>query len=97
MKCQDQLFPEKDVNAERKLQRELKRFQEKERLVKRKTEDEKTVNERLSWAHKEIEASAAYQYLIVNRDLTIAYQVLKSIVIAEEHRISKKMNEREDK
>ncbi len=60
------------------------------RMLKRESEDEHTLKERLSWAHKEIEASSAYQYLIVNQDLQIAYEVLKSIVIAEEHRVHNK-------
>jgi guanylate kinase len=60
-----------------------------ERLLKRKTEDEKTLKERLSWANREIEASSAYDYLIVNRNLDIAYEVLKSILVAEEHRVKK--------
>lgn len=36
---------------------------------------------------KEMEDGQHYDYLIVNDDLSIAYEVLKSIVITEEHRI----------
>ena len=39
----------------------------------------------------ELEASSAYDYQIVNDDLITAYQVLRSIVIAEEHRTIEKI------
>ncbi len=58
----------------------------KERLEKRKTEDERTVQKRLSWAEREMELASKYDYKIINKDLNIAYAVLKSIIIAEEHR-----------
>ncbi len=60
-----------------------------ERLIKRQTEDEAKREERLSWAKKEMDLSSSYDYLIVNGDLQVAYSVLKSIVIAEEHKIVK--------
>lgn len=56
------------------------------RLLKRQTEDEKVIQERLSIASKEMEAKHYYDYLIINDDLETAYQVLRSIVIAEEHK-----------
>lgn len=56
------------------------------RLEKRKTESQEKIEQRLEWAKKEIEAGKEYDYKIINDDLKIAYQVLKSIVIAEEHR-----------
>lgn len=58
----------------------------KHRLEKRKTEDEETMKKRLSWAAKEMNLSSEYDYLIVNKDLQIAYGVLRSILIAEEHK-----------
>ena len=61
----------------------------KERLKKRQTEDEAKQLERLSWADKEMSQSSIYDYLIINDDLNVAYSVLKSIVIAEEHKILK--------
>ncbi len=61
-----------------------------ERLIKRKTEDDAKRTERLSWAKKEMERSSFYDFLIVNDDLQVAYSVLKSIVVAEEHRVVKK-------
>lgn len=57
------------------------------RLLARKTEPREETERRLQWAKKEIEAGAEYDYNIVNDNLAIAYQVLRSIVIAEEHRI----------
>jgi len=59
----------------------------KERLIKRKTEDMKTIKKRLSWANNEIEMMANYDYHIVNDNLNLAYAILRSIVIAEEHRV----------
>jgi guanylate kinase len=58
----------------------------KQRLISRKTEDAMTIEERLSWADGEMMMSSRYDYLIVNQDLDIAYQILRSIVIAEEHK-----------
>jgi guanylate kinase len=60
-----------------------------ERLLQRKTEDDGEREKRLSWAHKELEVASCYDFLIINSDLKVAYQVLKSILIAEEHRITK--------
>jgi guanylate kinase len=60
------------------------------RLVKRKTENMETIEKRLSWAKAEIEMMEKYDYHIVNDHLNQAYIVLRSIVIAEEHRIQKK-------
>ena len=59
----------------------------KERLLKRKTETEEKMKERLAWAKHELEQVSHYDYLIVNDNLDIAYAVLKSIFIAEEHKI----------
>ncbi len=61
----------------------------KERLNKRQTEDERTRDERLSWAEREMQLAPLYDFKIVNCNLDIAYTVLKSIVIAEEHRVKK--------
>lgn len=57
----------------------------KKRLTKRKTESPEVIEERLSWAAKEIEAGTHYQHHIVNDDLDKAYQQLRQIVIAEEN------------
>ena len=60
------------------------------RLTKRKTESAEVIEKRLEWAKHEIEMGHHYDYQIVNEDLNTAYQVLKGILIAEEHRINKK-------
>jgi len=62
-----------------------------DRLDRRKTEDEIARKERLSWAEKELQLASLYDYQIINCNLEVAYNVLKSIVIAEEHR-TKKVN-----
>jgi guanylate kinase len=63
-------------------------FEELERrLQARKTEPSEEMNRRLQQAKKEMEIGMTYDYSIVNDSLEIAYQVLRSIVIAEEHRI----------
>lgn len=58
----------------------------KMRLIKRKTESPEIMEERLSWAQKEILMADHYDYRIINDNLVIAYDVLRSILIAEEHK-----------
>lgn len=60
----------------------------KERLIRRKTESIEDIHKRLSWAEAEMNMLNNYNYHIVNDDLNQAYSVLRSIVIAEEHRVS---------
>lgn len=57
------------------------------RLRLRKTESEEVIEKRLDWAKKELTAQNNYDYLIINDDLSKAYEALRSILIAEEHRI----------
>lgn len=57
------------------------------RLVKRHTESPEMIEKRLEWAKRELKAVHYYDYQIINDDLEVAYQVLKSIVIAECHRV----------
>jgi guanylate kinase len=59
------------------------------RLRDRGTEEEIAIQKRLEWSEKEMELAKLYDYQIVNDDLNIAYQALRSIVIAEEHRVQK--------
>ena len=59
----------------------------KERLYARKTESEKVIEQRLSWAEKEMALASRYDYHIINDHLHIAYDILRSILIAEEHRV----------
>lgn len=56
------------------------------RLGKRQTETETSMEKRISWAEGEIKKSKEYDYVIVNEKLEVAYQVLRSILISEEHR-----------
>lgn len=59
----------------------------RQRLLKRKTDSPESIEERLAWAEHEISMAPHYDYHIVNDNLANAYGVLRSIVIAEEHRI----------
>jgi guanylate kinase len=59
----------------------------KERLSKRQTESSSVIEQRLSWAEKELEMVRQYDYHIINDELEDAYAILRSIVIAEEHKI----------
>lgn len=58
----------------------------KERLLKRKTETEANIEKRLSWAKTEISHRGHYDYLVINDNLANTYEVLRSILIAEEHK-----------
>lgn len=56
------------------------------RLYRRRSETEEAIERRLSWAEKEMELISRYDYHIVNDQLKVAYDALRSILIAEEHR-----------
>lgn len=56
------------------------------RLLERKTESEGELEKRLNLAKTELEEGDNYDYQIVNDDIKIAYKVLASIFIAEEHK-----------
>lgn len=58
----------------------------KKRLLKRRTESETMIAERLSWARHEMAAAPLYDYTIVNDKLLVSYEILRSILIAEERR-----------
>ncbi len=58
----------------------------KSRLHRRKSETEEAMAQRLSWAQKEISLASRYHYHIINDHLKVAYEVLRSILIAEEHK-----------
>jgi len=62
----------------------------KERLFKRKTESAAVIEQRLSWAKDEMALAPQYDYQIVNDNLENAYQILRSIIISEEHRTRNK-------
>jgi guanylate kinase len=59
----------------------------RKRLEQRKTETPEGIEKRLEVAKKEVEAAHLYDYNIVNDNLEVAYQTLRSILIAEEHRV----------
>jgi guanylate kinase len=59
----------------------------KERLVRRGSEDEQTLQRRLQWAKNEMADEPQFQYSIVNDQLDAAFDVLASIVVAESHKI----------
>lgn len=59
----------------------------RKRLINRKTESPEGIEQRLEWAKKEMADGLAYDYHVSNDDLNTAYQVLRSILIAEEHRV----------
>jgi guanylate kinase len=56
------------------------------RLFNRKTEKEEHIEERLKRAEHEIEMAGHYDYVITNDNLHRAYDILRSIFIAEEHK-----------
>lgn len=58
----------------------------RQRLIQRQTEPIEVIEERLTWAIKEMEVAKQYDYIIVNDNLKITYQALLSIIVAEEHR-----------
>jgi len=58
----------------------------RKRLMSRGSETPEAIEGRLSWAAKEMSLVPRYNYHIVNEDLQVAYEVLKSILIAEEHK-----------
>jgi guanylate kinase len=58
----------------------------KKRLEKRKSEKKEEIKKRLFFAKYEMEMAKNYDYIILNEDLDISYQILKSIIIAEQHK-----------
>jgi guanylate kinase len=58
----------------------------KKRLFERKTENSLIIEQRLLWAEQELQMLKYYDYHIVNDDLQISYDILRSIVVAEEHK-----------
>ncbi len=58
----------------------------RERLFKRKTEHSEMIEQRLAWAKHELSMMNQYDYHLVNDNLARAYDILRSIFIAEEHK-----------
>lgn len=61
----------------------------KKRLERRGTEVKEKLEERLTWANIELGLRYQYEYHIINENLSLAYEILKSIFIAEAHRMPK--------
>lgn len=59
----------------------------KRRLTARATESAEKIQQRLAIAEAELSKVQFYDYCIVNDQLQLAYEVLKSILIAEKHRV----------
>lgn len=59
------------------------------RLLRRQTDSIEEIERRINWAKTELKAIPRYDYLIVNEKLQLAYQVLKSIIIAESHKVKR--------
>jgi guanylate kinase len=62
------------------------------RLHTRSLDSHDSISLRLQWAEHEIKLAPYYDYKIINDDIDVAYQVLKSIIIAEEHKTLNKKN-----
>lgn len=58
----------------------------RQRLAGRASESAEAMEKRLSWAEKEMALASRYTYHIVNDHLSVAYDVLRAIFIAEEHK-----------
>ncbi len=63
---------------------------QKMRLQERKTETLDDLTKRLTLAKQEITLAEEYDYHIINDKLDVAYDVLRSIIIAEEHKTQRK-------
>jgi guanylate kinase len=61
----------------------------RQRLENRLTESSVNLEKRLAVAGNELEKEKFYDYSIVNDDLNVAYDVLRSIFIAENHKLLK--------
>lgn len=59
------------------------------RLARRGTDRRESIRRRLENARREIQALMRYDYFVVNREIREALEGLKSIIIAERHRISR--------
>jgi guanylate kinase len=59
----------------------------RERLCGRRSEGSADIEERLSWSKHELDLIPRYDYNIVNDSLPVACDILRSILIAEEHRV----------
>ena len=63
----------------------------KNRIIKRGSETEESLNKRFNSAYQEIDFIKKYDYYIINDNLENAVSTLESIIHAEEHRVVKDM------
>jgi len=61
------------------------------RLRERATDDEKVINTRIKKARKELKDCAGYDYIILNNDLHESVEEVKSIIISERCRKSRRL------
>jgi len=61
-----------------------------ERIHKRGTESEKVIQKRLATAIQELEYVSEYDYVVINDEVPVAVDKLKSILIAEKCRVKRK-------
>lgn len=59
-----------------------------QRIRKREEDTEEMIQIRLKRAKEELAVLDRYDYNVVNDDLTVAYDILRSIVISQEHKLS---------
>lgn len=64
----------------------------KNRIIKRGSETEESLNRRFASAYQELDYIAKYDYFIVNQNVDDAVRVMECIVCAEKHRVAKDMN-----
>jgi REP element-mobilizing transposase RayT len=57
------------------------------RLVSRNTDSPEAIVKRLAFAEQELQKSRYYDYLVTNDELDVAYEILRSIFIAEGHKV----------
>jgi guanylate kinase len=62
----------------------------KNRIIKRGTETEKSLRQRILCARQELKAAANYDYIVLNDELEDAAMQLQAIVIAERCRVTRK-------
>ncbi len=64
----------------------------KSRIIKRGSETDSSLKTRMESAYHEIDYVDRYDYYIVNRDVPSAVEALKSILLAERHRVGQNVN-----
>lgn len=66
---------------------------QRQRLVNRKTDSMESIEKRLKRTALELHDARQYDYVIVNDNLDNALDALKSIILAEEHRTQRMLND----